>query len=310
MKVLKKSTINDVIITSFYCVKIGTTVNECINYIRNNIKDISVNYIYIVDQFNILKGIITFRLLMISNPTQYVDEVMIKNSIKLCSIYDDKENIIINMKKFNLYVLPVIDFNKKIIGIIKYKNLINSLKHLKDETIYDSILYSLKKRSPWLVVNLFTVFISSSVISFYQSYISSITVLAVLMPIVASLGGNSGSQTLVISIRSITTGDINNCNIYKVCINECCKGALNGLLIGFLASFLAYFISKNLALTLVILISIILTMAIGSTAGFLIPTFLRKLKLDPAQSSSIFLTGVTDTLGFFIFLTLSTYFFI
>ena len=233
---LKKSIVNELIVSKFYCVQIGTTIFECINYIRNT-KNISINYIYIIDKFKNLKGVITIKSLIMASPRKYVDEVMTKNFIKVCSIYDDKESIVLNMKKFNLYTLPVINLNKSIIGIIKYNDLVNSITSLKDETIYDSIFYSIKKRSPWLIVNLFTVFISSSVISFYQNYISSITVLAVLMPIVASLAGNSGSQTLVISIRSITKGDITNYNSYKICINECCKGALNGLLIGFLASF-------------------------------------------------------------------------
>ena len=97
-----------------------------------------------------------------ASPSKYVDEVMTKNFIKVCSIYDDKESIVLNMKKFNLYTLPVINLNKSIIGIIKYNDLVNSITSLKDETIYDSIFYSIKKRSPWLIVNLFTVFICNT----------------------------------------------------------------------------------------------------------------------------------------------------
>lgn len=295
---------------NFAYVQYGISINEAIKYIKQIKDDIhNLHYVYVTSHLNSLIGVFSLKSLIFANPNSLVNHIMITDVKGVCLVTEDKNQVAMKMAKYHFYYLPVINKNGEIVGVVEHdiihkKNVSSGDK----ESLQDAVLYSLKKRLPWLFVNLCTSYLSASIISIYQDAISQLTILAVIMPIIASLGGNSGAQTLAISIRSIAVGE--NFNNIQVCLKETAKGFCNGIMIGLFSSFLIFCFYKSFKLSFVIFIATILNMSLGGFSGAFIPIILKTFHFDPAQSSSIFLTGITDAFGFLILLTLGKAFLI
>jgi len=176
-----------------------------------------------------------------------------------------------------------------------------------DESIHDHVTYSIRRRVPWLQFNLLTAFIASSVVLAFSSEIERLPLLAGFMPVIAGLGGNCGQQTLAVAIRSLAMGEIHNADTRSILFKQLIIGLANGLGVGIVAAAAGALITGNMMLGLVLLIAMMANMALAGVTGAFIPLLLRRLHRDPAQSSSIFLTAVTDTGGFLIFLTLGSW---
>ena len=176
-----------------------------------------------------------------------------------------------------------------------------------DETLHSPIHSSLFKRNPWLCVNLLTALLAAGVVYLFREHIERLSFLAVIMPVVASLGGNTGAQTLAIVLRSLTLDEIRSQDIRRICLRESIKGLLNGLILGILAAGCVYLFTAAPRLTLVIFLTIALNMTLSGLIGALIPLSLKRLHWDPAQSSNIFLTAITDMVGFWLLLKLGSW---
>lgn len=295
------------------------TVNAAIEHIRDLSEEFEdIYYVYVVDQEQHLLGIISMRDLILARPQRLISEIMNTQIYGVCHADTDREEVALKIAEFNLLSLPVVDDHDKLVGIVTVDDVIDIMHDEAtediqklvgagaDEDIHDEISYSIRRRHPWLQVNLLTAFLASGVIFVFQEQIEQLTLLAVFMPIIASMGGNAGNQTLAVAIRSLALGEIQNKDRFRICMKELVMGLLNGVATGVIASVASWLVTRDLKIALVVIIAMILNMGIAGLSGAFIPLMLRRMNLDPAQSSSIFLTTVTDVAGFFIFLSLGT----
>jgi magnesium transporter len=206
------------------------------------------------------------------------------------------------------------------LGIVTVDDIMEILRDENTEDIYrlagvqegekvtSSLGSSIKRRLPWLFVNLITAIIASATVSLFEGTIQKVVTLAAFMPIVAGMGGNTGTQTLTIIVRGIALGELTFENAKKVLLKEFGAGIAMGMSIGITVAAIGYFWEKNIVFGLVIGFAMILNMTAATLAGFTVPVVLKKLKIDPALASAVFVTTVTDVCGFFFFLGLATLF--
>jgi magnesium transporter len=296
------------------------TVDQAISHLRA-LKDKveHVHYVYALGKERTLEGVVSIRDLLLAKPEQTVASIAQTSLQGLCRPWDDKEAVALLLADLNLLALPVVDAHNHFLGVITYDDVIDVIQAEAtediqrlvgagpDESVHHGIWFSMSRRSPWLLVNLTMSLCASCVISTFQHEIENFAFLAVFMSMIASLGGNTGSQTLAVSIRSLALGDFHLKDGRWVCLKEAFKGFLNGVMLGIVGGLVAWAWTRHFMLAVVIFISCILNMAVAGTVGAFIPLFLKRLHLDPAQGSSIFLTAITDMSGYFIFLTLGTW---
>lgn len=301
-------------------VRIGDTVDEAIQRVRE-LSDLTehVHYIYVVDDNRILKGVVSMRDLLLARKGQTIEAITHTSLKGVCHPLDDKEQVALSLSDLNFSALPVINDQGQLLGIVTYDDVLDIIQEEAtediqklvgagaNESIHDGLTYSISRRGPWLLVNLATAFLAAGVVYCFRDQIQAFTLLAVFMPIIASLGGNTGSQTLAVTIRSLALGELQQSESPRVCILECAKGLSNGIFIGLVAALIAWFSTHYAMLSLVVFASSVLNMGIAGLSGAFIPLFLKRINLDPAQSSSIFLTTVTDMTGFFVFLSLGSW---
>ena len=232
----------------------------------------------------------------------------------------DQEEVGHTFENYNLTSAGVVDKNNKLVGMITSDDILTigkeeaeedvlRLAGVGDEEITDGIFKKTKRRFNWLLLNLFTAFLATWVISIFGATIEQMVALAFLMPIVASMGGNAGMQTLAVTIRAIATQKLSTTNISKTVLKEFAIGILNGIIFAIISSVIVFLWFKDLNLSIIIGVSMILNMIVAGLFGILVPVTLKKFKVDPAISSSVFVTTITDVVGFLSFLGVGAYFF-
>jgi magnesium transporter len=232
----------------------------------------------------------------------------------------DQEEVARLVASYNLLAIPVVDEENKLVGVITVDDVIDVIKDeatedlyrlagvASDERVFTPFKDSLRKRLPWLLVNLVTAFLAASVVKLFEGTIGQFTALAVFMPIVAGMGGNAATQTLTVIVRGIALGELTWSNSRRALIKESLVGLGNGLGCGFFAAIGAWLLQGNPVLGGVLAMAMIINMFIAAVAGTLIPLALRALKVDPALASSVFITTLTDVFGFLSFLGLGAVF--
>jgi len=232
----------------------------------------------------------------------------------------DQEEVGRIFENYNLISAGVVDKDNKLVGMITGDDVFTILKDeaeedvlrlagVGDEEITDSVFKKTKRRFNWLLLNLFTALLATWVISMFGASIEQMVALAFLMPIVASMGGNAGMQTLAVTIRALATKELSSGNFSKVVTKEFIIGIFNGLIFAIITGVIVLFWFKELNLSLLIGISMILNMIVAGLFGILVPVSLKKFNIDPAIASSVFVTTITDVIGFLSFLGLGSYFF-
>ena len=232
----------------------------------------------------------------------------------------DQEEVGHTFENYNLTSAGVVDKNNKLVGMITSDDILTIVKEeaeedvlrlagVGDEEITDGIFKKTKRRFNWLLLNLFTAFLATWVISIFGATIEQMVALAFLMPIVASMGGNAGMQTLAVTIRAIATQELSTTNISKTVSKEFAIGILNGIIFAIISSVIVFLWFKDLNLSIIIGVSMTLNMIVAGLFGILVPVTLKKFKVDPAISSSVFVTTITDVIGFLSFLGVGAYFF-
>ena len=275
--------------------------------------------VYVLNNEHRLVGSTSLKRLIQSLPERKVGDLMNSDLSNAVQFDTDKEAVALKMAECNLPELPVIDANGALLGVITHDDVIDIMQAEAtedmqkmsgaggDEGIHDKIMYSVKKRLPWLQVNLGTAGIAAGVVVCFQEQIGRMPLLACLMPIVAGIGGNCGQQTLAVTIRSLALGEIHDSDTKEVFLKQLLIGLINGIGVGFVASILVSVFTRDFMVGGVLMAATIANMALGGLMGAAIPLIMRKMHRDPAQCSSIVLTAVTDTGGFFIFLTLGSW---
>jgi magnesium transporter len=278
-----------------------------------------VFYLYVIDARRHLVGVVSLRRLLLVAPTTPLKRIMTTDIISVRADMDQEE-VARQVASYNLLAIPVVDEENKLVGVITVDDVIDVIKDEATEDVYrlagvssDDRVFtrpseSLRKRLPWLIVNLATAFLAASVVALFSSSIGYLPMLAVLMPVVAGMGGNAATQTLTVIVRGIALGELTWGNTRKALLKEAAVGIGNGLACGLIGAAVVMIFKGDPMLGLVLGLAMVVNMFIAATAGTLIPLTLRALKVDPALASSVFITTLTDMFGFFSFLGLATVF--
>ena len=295
------------------------TVGEAITELQSNREVEMVFYLYVVDERRHLVGVTSLRRLLLVSPETPLKRIMTADLIS-ARVDMDQEEVARQVAAYNLLAIPVVDEENKLVGVITVDDVIDVIKDEATEDIYrlagvagDERAFtpageSLRKRVPWLGVNLATAFLAAAVVGIFTGTINALPILAVFMPIVAGMGGNAATQTLTVIVRGIALGELSWSNSRKALMKEAAVGLGNGLVLGLIAASVAWLTRGDPVLGLVLGAAMVINMFVAATAGVLIPLGLRAAGIDPALASSVFITTMTDVFGFLSFLGLATLF--
>ena len=295
------------------------TAGEAITALQQS-RDVEVVfYLYVVDARRHLVGVVSLRRLLLVSPTTPLKRIMTTDLISV-RVDMDQEEVARQVASYNLLAIPVVDEENKLVGVITVDDVIDVIKDEATEDVYrlagvsgddrvfTSAIDSLRKRVPWLLVNLGTAFLAAWVVSRFEDTIGLVTALAVFMPVVAGMGGNAATQTLTVIVRGIALGELTWSNTRKALFKEAAVGIGNGLACGLIGAAIVWATKGSPMLGLILAMAMIINMFVAATAGTLIPLLLRALKVDPALASAVFITTLTDVFGFLSFLGLARLF--
>ncbi len=269
------------------------------------------------DDEQVFIAVVDIQDLAIADPEARLSDIS-KPPKAMTSPFDSREQVAEQMKDLSLEVLPVIDVSGHLIGVIRHTALVKTLQEetsldiqrmvgvSKDERALSTPWFAVKKRLPWMEINLATAFLAASVVGLFESTIAQFTALAVLLPVVAGQSGNAGAQALAVTMRGLALREITGRHWFQVMFKEARVGVMNGIAIALTTALGVYIWSRSWGLALVIGVSMVISMVAAGIAGALIPITLTRIGQDPAQSSSIILTTVTDVAGFMSFLGIAT----
>ena len=275
------------------------------------------NSLFVVDRSDRLLGALPITKLLTSSPTARVSQVMERDLIRFSVASPDRE-VAEAFERYNLVTAPVVDDGERLLGRITVDDVVDVIREEADreilnlaglreeEDLFASVWQSVRNRWTWLALNLITALIASRVIGVFESSIEKLVALATLMPIVAGIGGNSGNQTITMIVRALALGRLQPESMRKLLIKEIGVALINGLMWGGLLGVIAWLLYQNLYLALVMTAAMTLNLLLAAVAGVGVPYFRHKFGRDPALGSSVLITAITDSGGFFIFLGLAT----
>ena len=289
------------------------TVGQTIDYLRES-KDLPQEFleIFIVDNdFKPIGIVPSSRVLRTSRDSKM--NLIMREMPVLISVNMDKEEVGQAFENYNLVSAGVVNKDNKLVGMITADDVVTVVQEeaeedilrlagVGNEEITDTVFVKTKRRFNWLLVNLATALLASWVISIFGAEIEKVVALAFLMPIVASMGGNAGMQTLAVTIRAIATKELTSSNINKIISKEFFIGVLNGIIFAIITGIIIQLWFKQIDLSIIIAASMVLNMIVAGLFGILIPVTLKRMNIDPALASSVFVTTVTDVIGFLSFL--------
>ena len=289
----------------------GITTGEAVETLRR-LRDrlgSNLSYVYVVDDADRLQGVVSFRDLFFARPGAGLDEVMVADPVRVDTA-TDREIVADLVQRYRLVGLPVVDDAGELVGMVRFEEAMEaaaaeasediavSVGAGAEENLFTPIPLSIQRRLPWITVNLFIGLLLVLVIEPFRQTIEDVTVLAALMPMVALLGGNSGAQSLAVVIRAMAVGELPAGRAARAIRREFLVGAANGAVIATLAAVAGGLVARNVTIGIVIFVAVLVNLLVAGFAGAGIPILLRRLGLDPALASNIFLTMITDLVGF------------
>ena len=302
----------------FITIRENTTVEAVQRLLRRNRSDVpsDCHQVIVIDRERHLKGVIAFQQLIFNEPE--ADVVAVMNSEPHYFYTDDEaESALDAFEKYDLIEAPVLNLHRQVVGRITIDAVVDEMNEKaqsdslrqrglsQEEDLFAPVMASARNRAPWLALNLLTAFIASRVIDAFEVVIVQLVALAALMPIVASIGGNTGNQTVALVIRGLALDQVRPSQLRQMFIKEFSVASVNGLLWGTVLGIATLIFYGNIALSGVIAMAVLFNLWVAATAGVLIPLTLFRLGRDPVMGSSIMLTFLTDSGGFFIFLGLA-----
>jgi len=274
-------------------------------------------YLYVLDAHNWLQGVVNLRQLIVSDPQTRIADIMTEDVITVRPD-TDQEEVARLLQHYRLRALPVVDEERVLRGIITADDVIDVLTEEATEDMYrmaglvvqeavmSPVTRALRRRVPWLLVNLSTAFLAALTVSAFEGTISKVAVLAAFMPIVAGHGGNTGTQASTLVVRGIALGEVGPRDALRIAAKETTFGLVHGVIAGTLTAALALLLSDNLWVAAVVFVAMVGNLVVAGLAGALIPLGMRAIKIDPALASAIWLTTFTDVMGFLMLLGLGT----
>lgn len=306
--------------TEFIAVAPFWTIGQTIDYMREaqDLPD-SFYQIYVVDPGFKLLGTVHLDKILRTRRDEQVTSIMEETRYAI-EATEDQEEVARTFERYNLVSAAVVDDNERLVGVMTFDDIVDVIQEeaeedfmamagVGDEEISDNVLTTARSRLTWLVVNLGTAILASLVIALFEDTIEAMVALAVLMPIVASMGGNAGTQTMTVAVRGIATQELTTRNMWRILNREVLVSFFNGVVLAILIGVAAWMWFGNSGLGVVIGGAIVINMVFAGLSGLLIPMALDKVNVDPAIASSVFVTTVTDVVGFFAFLGIAAYWF-
>jgi magnesium transporter len=304
---------------SVFALNEDLTVGEAISALQSSRDVEMVFYLYVVDSCRHLVGVTSLRRLLLVSPETPLKRIMTPEVISV-RVDTDQEEVARQVASYNLLAVPVVDEENKLEGIITVDDVIDVIKDEATEDLYRLAgvagdervatppFEALRKRLPWLGVNLVTAFVAASVVALFEGTISRVTALAVFMPIVAGMGGNAATQTLTVIVRGIALGELSWGNAQKALLKEIVIGLGSGFTLGVIAAGVAWVAKGQPMIGLLLGLAMLCNMLVATVAGTLVPLGLKAMRIDPALASSVFITTFTDVVGFASFLGFATVF--
>ncbi len=291
------------------------TVSEAITALQRRSEDFEmVFYVFVTDKRDHLVGVVSLKKLLTTPPTQQLKRIMIPNVISARTTASQEE-VARLVSEYNLLAIPVVDEADRLVGIVTVDDVLDVMQDevaedllalsgvAAEERISTGAWRSIRLRVPWLLINLLTASAAALIVSEFEKQIGQQPRLAVLMPIVAGLGGNAATQTLTVMIRGMAIGELSS--LSRMTLKSILVGASNGLIVGLVGAAAAA-VFYNIWFGLVLALAMVINMMIGGLAATLVPVILKRMRVDPAVSSSIFVTACTDVFGFLSFLGIAT----
>ena len=302
------------------------TAQQATTAIRKAPRD-ALHYLYVTDRDGTLQGVLNLRDLLLASPRDPI-EPLIRREVSSVPDTLDREDVVQLMREKRFLAIPVVDFHRRLIGVIKHSEVLQAGQEEAFEDLQkivgagageralSPVSIVVKSRLPWLLVNLLTGFMAAAVIGMFEDMITRVAALAVLLPVVAGQGGNTGAQSLAVVMRGLALREVIPGSHKKLIVKELVGGTINGVAVAFVTAGFVFVwrvmsgdtTESATGLSLVIFLAMIVNMAVAALAGAIIPLVLQALGRDPAQSASIFLTTVTDIVGFAAFLGFASVF--
>jgi magnesium transporter len=306
--------------TEFVAVPPFWTVGQTIDYMRED-EDLpeSFSQIFVVDPTFKLMGVIDLDRILRTKRKVKIEDIMRDTNYPIAAEMDQEEAAQL-FEQYDLLSAAVVDKNGRLVGVLTIDDVVDVIQEeaeedlmrmggVGDEELSDSVRATSRSRVPWLLANLFTAFMAASVISLFEATIQEIVALAVLMPIVAGMGGNAGSQTMTVTVRALATRNLSFRNAPRIIRRECLVGLINGLIFGLLIATVAGFWFQSAEIAGIIAAAMLINMFVAALAGIVVPLILDRFGADPAVGSAVFVTTTTDIIGFFAFLGIATWWF-
>ncbi len=304
--------------TQMIQINLDLTKKDAIEEIIRQSEEIEEFYtVFVVDDEQKFKGIVSLKDIIKAKGNVKITE-MVKGDVVYVKADTDQEEVAKLLSRYNLTSIPVVDEHQKLLGRITFDDVIDVMEDentedilkisgvSEDEELAGNWIYAVKSRLPWLIINLGTAFLASSVIRYYDDTIRQLTVLTAYMTIIAGMGGNAATQALAVTVRRISLFDLSDDEAYKAVLKEFTVGMVNGAVTGLVVLLFAYYFDANLMLGLVIFLAMTGNLIIAGFTGAAIPLLLKRIGIDPAIASSIIITTFTDVFGFIILLGLAT----
>lgn len=313
-------TAGSIMTTEFIAISANQTVRSAMYILKKEAPQAeTIYYIFVVDEDKRLAGVISLRDLIVSDDETMIGEVM-NDRVVSVSVGEDQEEVARMMRDYNFLALPVVDFQNHLLGIITVDDIMDVMEEEASDdysklagiadldTIDRNPLTAAKKRLPWLIILLFLGMFTASLIGRFEDTLDKVAILAVFIPLIAGMAGNTGTQALAVAVRGIATGDLEKESKWNIILREAGTGFITGAVCGILITFVVYFWKGELFLGALVGISIFITLIIATLAGSLVPLLMHRLKIDPAVASGPFITTINDIISILIYFGIATAF--
>lgn len=313
-------TAGSIMTTEFIAISANQTVRSAMFILKNEAPQAeTIYYLFVIDDEKRLAGVISLRDLIVADDDTMISEIMNERVVSV-SVGEDQEEVARMMRDYNFLALPVVDFQNHLLGIITVDDIIDVMEEeasddysklagIADLDTMDRNPFSAaKKRLPWLIILLFLGMFTASLIGRFEETLNKVAILAVFIPLIAGMAGNTGTQALAVAVRGIATGDLEKENKWSIIVREAGTGLITGSICGILVTFIVYFWQGDLFLGVLVGISIFITLIIATLAGSLVPLLMHRLKIDPAVASGPFITTINDIISILIYFGIATAF--
>jgi len=313
-------TAGSIMTTEFIAISANQTVRSAMYILKKEAPQAeTIYYIFVVDEEKRLAGVISLRDLIVADDEAMIAEVMSDRVVSV-SVGEDQEEVARMMRDYNFLALPVVDFQNHLLGIITVDDIIDVMEEEASDdysklagiadldTVDRNPFSAAKKRLPWLIILLFLGMFTASLIGRFEDTLNKVAILAVFIPLIAGMAGNTGTQALAVAVRGIATGDLDKESKWSIILREAGTGLITGAVCGILVTFIVYFWKGELFLGALVGISIFITLIIATLAGSLVPLLMHRLKIDPAVASGPFITTINDIISILIYFGIATAF--